>query len=62
VTGEYEALTPGQKTILHAEMRVAAELLERIGSFYCHDYNPDAEHQSWSAQGLRAEADYLEKA
>lgn len=45
---------------LVAEMRAAAELLERISQHYNTDYHPPARHQKWSADGLRSEATYLE--
>jgi len=40
-------------------MRAAAALLRRIGQEYPHNAHPD--HQRWSAEGLEAEANYLEK-
>ncbi len=48
-------VNPQQTTI--AEMRVAAELLEKFNNLY--DYCPAA--GSWSPKSLRYEADYLER-
>ena len=46
---------------LVAEMRQAADMLERISQLYHSDYHPPARHQQWSADGLRSEALYLER-
>jgi Na+/phosphate symporter len=43
---------------LVADMRQAADALERISELYVERY---ADFHKWSAKSLRAEADYLER-
>lgn len=46
---------------LAADMRSTADTLEQISANYNTVYHPKPEHQNWSAQRLRDEADFLER-
>lgn len=48
-------------TTLALSMRLTADMLEEISGEYNTIYHAPAPHQLWSAQGLRDEADRLER-
>lgn len=54
-------LTRQQRGVLAFDMRAAAALLERISGHYDPIHYGLPDFQSWSADRLRREADYLER-